>query len=104
MTKFTLILRGGDAREVSAQDGQTLMEAIRDADGELLALCGGSCACATCHVYIDTRDVGTLPAMQAQENDLLECSAHRRSDSRLACQVLVEAGIDGLIVQIAPED
>ncbi|OZA90740.1 MAG: ferredoxin [Erythrobacter sp. 34-65-8] len=81
------------------------MEAIRDNGfDELLALCGGCCSCATCHVHVDPAFVGQLPAMSEDENDLLDSSDHRDETSRLSCQLAFTADLDGLRVTIAPED
>jgi ferredoxin, 2Fe-2S len=105
MTKITVISRDGTAKDVEAENGLTLMEVIRD-DGfdELLALCGGCCSCATCHVHIDPAFVDKIPAMTEDENDLLDSSDHRNETSRLSCQVAVTDAIDGMIVTIADED
>ena len=85
--------------------GQTVMEAIRDNGfDELLALCGGCCSCATCHVHVDPAFADKLPAMSEDEDDLLESSDHRNETSRLSCQIEFTSDLDGLKVQIAPED
>jgi len=82
-----------------------MMEAIREAGfTELLALCGGCCACATCHVYIDIDEANLLPPMSADEDTLLSGSSHRSSPSRLSCQIPVTEALDGLRVTIAPAD
>jgi ferredoxin, 2Fe-2S len=105
MTKITVISRDGTAKDVEAANGLSLMEIIRD-DGfdELLALCGGCCSCATCHVHIDPAFADKIPAMTEDENDLLDSSDHRNETSRLSCQVMVSDAIDGMIVTIAEED
>jgi ferredoxin, 2Fe-2S len=105
MPKITVISREGEAREVDAENGLTLMEVIRDNGfDELLALCGGCCSCATCHVHIDPAFSDKLPKMGEDENDLLDSTDHRDVTSRLSCQVPVSDAIDGLIVTIAAED
>lgn len=81
------------------------MEAIRDAGvDELLALCGGCCSCATCHVYIDQEYADRLPEMSDDENDLLDSSDHRIQASRLSCQIPIGPEMNGLKVRLAPED
>ena len=81
------------------------MEAIRDNGfDELLALCGGCCSCATCHVHVDPAFADKLPAMSEDEDDLLESSDHRNESSRLSCQIAFTSDLDGLKVTIAPED
>lgn len=81
------------------------MEGIRDAGvDELLALCGGCCSCATCHVFIDPHWLDRLPAMSEDENDLLDSSDDRGSNSRLSCQIVVDRNLEGLLVTIPPGD
>ncbi len=105
MTKLTVVTREGTETEIETSDGMTVMEAIRDNGiDELLALCGGCCSCATCHVYVDPEFADALPAMSEDENDLLDSSDHRTELSRLSCQLVLGAGVDGLRVTIAPED
>lgn len=105
MPKLFVTTREGETSEVDVGDGLTVMEAIRDNGfDELLALCGGCCSCATCHVMVDPDFLGRLPAMSADEDDLLESSDHRAPNSRLSCQLPFTADLDGLRVTIAPED
>ncbi len=81
------------------------MEAVRDAGiDELLALCGGVCSCATCHVHVDCEFAAMLPEMSEDENDLLDSSSHRDERSRLACQIRLTDALWGLRVSIAEED
>jgi len=81
------------------------MENIRDNGfDELLALCGGCCSCATCHVHVDPADIAKLEPMGEDENDLLDSSDHRTEYSRLGCQVPMTDALDGLRVTIAAED
>ena len=97
--------REGEERSVPASEGVSVMEIVRDAGvDELLALCGGCCSCATCHIYVDDAFVAALPAMTADEDDLLDSSDHRRPNSRLACQILFNAQLNRLPIEIAPED
>ncbi len=97
--------REGETSRVDAGEGLTVMEVIRDNGfDELLALCGGCCSCATCHVHVDPEFMASLPAMSEDEDDLLESSDHRAPTSRLSCQLPFTADLDGLRVTIAPED
>ena len=81
------------------------MEVIRDSGfDELLALCGGCCSCATCHVYVDPAFAGSVEPMSEDENDLLDSSDHRNETSRLSCQIHLTDALDGLKVTIAQED
>lgn len=105
MTRLVIVSRDGSENAVDAQSGISVMEAIRDAGNqELLALCGGCCSCATCHVYIDPAFTGSLPAMSEEEDELLDSSDHRTGASRLSCQVKLTDALDGLRVTIAPDD
>lgn len=105
MPKLTVVNREGEERTVDAASGVSVMEAIRDNGfDELLALCGGCCSCATCHVFVDPAFADRLPEMSEDENDLLDSSDHRNETSRLSCQVPVSDDLDGLRVTIAPED
>ena len=105
MPKLIVTNREGETSDIEVDDGLTVMEAIRDNGfDELLALCGGCCSCATCHVYVDDAAGGELPPMSEDEDDLLESSDHRKETSRLACQVPLTAALDGMKVTISPED
>ena len=105
MPKLIVTTREGETSEIDVADGLTVMEAIRDNGfDELLALCGGCCSCATCHVHVDPSFQDKLPAMSEDEDDLLESSDHRNESSRLSCQLPFTADLDGLKVTIAPED
>ncbi|GAA3791964.1 2Fe-2S iron-sulfur cluster-binding protein [Qipengyuania pelagi] len=105
MPKLIVTTREGETSEIDVADGLTVMEAIRDNGfDELLALCGGCCSCATCHVHIDPAFQDKLPAMSEDEDDLLESSDHRDANSRLGCQIPFTGDLDGLKVTIAAED
>lgn len=104
MPKLTIVDRSGAEKTVDATTGHSVMENIRAAGfDELLALCGGCCSCATCHVYVDNQGL-PLPPMNDDEDDLLDSSDHRLPSSRLSCQIQMYDGLDGLRVTIAPED
>lgn len=104
MVNFTVKTRDGTEHSVQSESRLTLMEAIRAAGiYELVAMCGGSCSCATCHVYIESGPEGLEKAASEDENDLLESSDHRTSISRLSCQIQLDDTLNGLAVQIAPE-
>ena len=105
MVKIYVGTRDGAGRTVDGAEGLSLMEVIRENGfDELLALCGGCCSCATCHVYIDAEFLDRLPPISQDENDLLDSSDHRRDRSRLSCQLRSTNAIEGLRLQIAPED
>ena len=105
MPKLVVVNRAGDESAIEAETGLSVMEAIRDNGfDELLALCGGCCSCATCHIHVDAADFGKLSPMSEDENDLLESSDHRDEFSRLSCQIQMTTALDGLKVRIAEED
>ena len=105
MPKLIVLTRDGTERTVEGEAGLSVMEIIREEGfDELLALCGGCCSCATCHVHVDPEWLSALPPMSEDENDLLDSSDHRTARSRLSCQLPFEPALDGLRVQIAPED
>jgi len=105
MPKLIVVNRDGEETTVDADNGLTVMEVIRDNGfDELLALCGGCCSCATCHVHVDPDFAVKLPEMDEDENDLLESSDHRDEHSRLSCQIPFDDELDGLKVTIAQED
>ncbi len=105
MPKLNVTTREGAEQQTNGTVGHSVMEVIREAGiDELLALCGGCCSCATCHVYVDAAFADALPAMSSDENDLLDGSSHRQPGSRLSCQLRFGDALDGMMVTIAPED
>jgi 2Fe-2S ferredoxin len=100
--KINVTDHAGTDHELEALPGWRVMEIIRDWDVPIKAECGGACACATCHVYVDKEWLGRLPDKADEEIDQLEVLADRRSNSRLACQVLMSDELDGLKVTVAP--
>lgn len=105
MPHLTVVTRDGTTHELEAETGFSVMETIRDKGiDELLALCGGCCSCATCHVYVERGPAEVQAPGSGDEDDLLEGSGHRRADSRLSCQLMLTDALGELIVRIAPED
>jgi len=105
MTQITVITRSGEPQTVETPANYTVMESIRDAGiDELLALCGGSCSCATCHVYVDPDFLDKIAGYGDDENDLLDGSDYRQPNSRLSCQIKISPALDGMTVTIAPEE
>ena len=101
MPKLIVVTRDGEEREIDGEAGLSVMEVIRDAGiDELLALCGGCCSCATCHVHVDPAFADTLPAIGPDEDDLLDSTSDRDATSRLSCQIKVVDELDGLTVKI----
>ena len=101
--KLIVTDREGQVHELDARDGWRAMEVIRDANLPLSAECGGACACATCHVYVDEAWTDKLPAAQQQEIDMLDFGVAVQENSRLSCQIKVSDELDGLKVTLAPE-
>ncbi|HXC40914.1 MAG TPA: 2Fe-2S iron-sulfur cluster-binding protein [Burkholderiales bacterium] len=101
MPKLTFIEHTGREHVVEAAAGQSVMQAAIDhmVPG-IIAECGGSCACATCHGYIEGAWSEKLPAMEEGENGMLDGSPYREASSRLTCQVTVTAELDGLVIRL----
>jgi 2Fe-2S ferredoxin len=105
LPNITVTTRAGALHQITAQEGSSVMEAIRDHGiDDLQAICGGCCSCATCHVYIGAAYLDTLTPIGEDESDLLDSSRHRTAASRLACQIRCSPDLDGLTVTIAAED
>ncbi len=101
MAKITFIQPGGESQTVEAEAGLTVMEAakLNNVEG-VEAECGGACACATCHVFVDDawREKTGKPA--EMEEDMLDFAFDVREGSRLCCQIKVSAALDGLVVRV----
>ena len=105
MPQLIVVMRNGEEKTITGEAGLSVMEVIRDAGiDEILALCGGCCSCATCHVHVDPEFADKLPKISLDENDLLDSSADRDATSRLSCQIPFTNALDGLKVRIAAED
>lgn len=105
MVKIAVTDLAGKTSKIDAEVGLSLMENIRNNDfDDMAAICGGCCSCCTCHVFVDVDQAPDLPAMEDDEQYLLEDSEHYDAPtSRLACQIEVDDSMDGLKVTIAPE-
>jgi 2Fe-2S ferredoxin len=91
----------GARREIDAPVGITLMEAaVQNGVQGILALCGGACACATCHVYVDAAWLRRLGPREDMEEGMLESAWEPRDNSRLSCQIHIAANLDGLEVTV----
>ena len=101
MAKITFIQNNGTEQTVDAVAGSTVMEAaVKNQVPGIDADCGGACACATCHVYVDPDWFAKLPARAAMEEDMLDFAFDVRDNSRLSCQIKVSDAIDGLRVNV----
>lgn len=101
MTKLTFVAFDGTRFDVEADNGSTVMEnAIRAGVPGVEAECGGACACATCHVYVDEEWSAQVGAPQVMEEDMLDFAYDVRPTSRLSCQIRVSDELDGLTVHV----
>ena len=103
MPKITYIEHDGTSHTVDAEVGSTVMEtALRNGIGSIVAECGGSCTCATCHVYVDEAWVEKTGEASPMEEDMLDFAFDVRPNSRLSCQIKVRDDLDGLVVTVPP--
>ena len=101
MAKITYIAHDGTKFDVDADNGSTVMEnAIKNAVPGIEAECGGACACATCHVYVDDAWTATVGGPEAMEEDMLDFAYDVQPTSRLSCQIKVTDAMDGLVVRV----
>jgi 2Fe-2S ferredoxin len=101
MAKITYIDTSGERHEVDAENGSTVMEnAIRNGVPGIEAECGGACACATCHVYVDEAFTAIVGSPEPMEEDMLDFAFDVRPNSRLSCQIRVRDELDGLVVTV----
>jgi ferredoxin, 2Fe-2S len=100
MAHITFIDSRGQSRTVEADDGSTVMEAaVRNGVPEIEAECGGACACATCHVYVEPEWTDKVGKPQPMEEDMLDFAWEVQPNSRLSCQIKVRPELDGLTVR-----
>ena len=100
MAKITFVQEDGTRQEVEAAPGLTVMEAAKTEDiPGIEAECGGACACATCHVYVDEAFKEVVGDPEPMEEDMLDFGYDIRANSRLSCQITVTEALDGLIVR-----
>ena len=101
MPKLIVVNRAGEEQAVEGDNGLSVMEVIRDNGfDELLALCGGCCSCATCHVYVDEAWRDKTGSTSAMEDSMLDFAENVEPNSRLSCQIRVSDDLDGLIVRL----
>lgn len=101
MPKITFQTHDGKSHEVDAAEGSTVMEtAIKNSVPGIEAECGGACACATCHVYVDAAWQETVGGPEIMEEDMLDFAFEPKTGSRLSCQIKVTAELDGLVVAV----
>jgi 2Fe-2S ferredoxin len=102
MPKITYVQPDGERQSVAVAPGATVMlTAVANGIAGIVAECGGAAMCATCHVYLDEASQPLVPPVSEVENEMLESAASgRRPNSRLSCQLVVDAGMDELVVHI----
>ena len=103
MAKIYVTDREGKDHELEATRGWSVMEIIRENDLPIEAACGGCCACATCHVYVDEAWLPKLKAADDEEDRMLDEAYQVQENSRLSCQLTFTDELDGLKVTLAPE-
>ena len=101
MDKIHFVDHTGEKRTIEVENGATVMEAaIRNAIPGIEAECGGACACATCHVYVDEAWREKTGSPSAMEESMLDFADNVEANSRLSCQIKVTAELDGLVVRM----
>jgi 2Fe-2S ferredoxin len=102
MPTIVFVLGNGERPVVEAEDRRSIMLAAIDNEiPGIAAECGGACACATCHIYIDAADLDRLEPASLIEREMLDgVAAERRPESRLACQIAISGRLDGLTVHV----
>ena len=101
--KIRVIDRDGNKHELEGDSNSTLMEILRDADLDIEAACGGCCACATCHVYINDQWLEKISPKDDDEESMLDQAFDVRNSSRLSCQINFVEDLDGIELELAPE-
>lgn len=105
MPKVTYVDVDGERTEADVANGLSIMEgAIASGVSGILAICGGSCACSTCHAYIDEQWIEAVGPANEIEESTLELATDRRAGSRLTCQIQMSSELDGLVVHVADND
>lgn len=94
--------KDGKEHEIEGADDWSVMEVIREAGIDMLAQCGGSCACATCHVYVDEAWTAKLKEPSEEEIGMLDGAFDVKENSRLSCQISCTPDLNGLKVKVAP--
>ncbi|MBP7722661.1 MAG: 2Fe-2S iron-sulfur cluster binding domain-containing protein [Alphaproteobacteria bacterium] len=94
----------GVTHAIDAIEGWRVMEIIRDHGFPMKAECGGACACATCHVYVDEEWAGKVAPPNSEEDYMLDEAYDRRKNSRLSCQLIMSAELNGLRVTLGKND
>lgn len=103
MPKITYIEHNGKEHVIDVPVGWTVMEgAVKNRVPGIDADCGGACACATCHVYVDPEWLAKIPPREDMEESMLDFALDLKSNSRLSCQIKVTEELEGMIVRMPP--
>ena len=103
MATFTVVDRDGSTKEITANNGDSLMEAVLDNDVDIEAACEGSLACATCHLVLDQATYDKLGEPSEDETDMLDLAFGLTATSRLSCQIKVSDEIEGATFTVPEE-
>ena len=101
--KIKVTDRSGKKHELEGDTNSSLMEILRDAGLEIEAACGGCCACATCHVYVNEKWLNKIKPKDDDEESMLDQAFDIRNNSRLSCQIPLSEDLDGIELELAPE-
>tara|TARA_R110002124_G_scaffold239673_1_gene404850 strand:+ start:141 stop:461 length:321 start_codon:yes stop_codon:yes gene_type:complete len=105
MPKVNYITQDGERHEVEVETGYSIMEgAVNNNIEGIVAECGGACACATCHSYVDPAWLDKLAPMDDMEDSMLDAAFERKDNSRLTCQIEVSDELDGIVIYVADND
>ena len=105
MAKITYVENSGTRHEMEVENGLSVMEgAVNNLVPGIDADCGGACACATCHSYVDEAWLDKMPPMDDMEDSMLDAAFERKDNSRLTCQIEVNSDLDGLIIHVADNE
>ena len=105
MPKINYITTDGERHEVEVDNGYSVMEgAINNNIEGVVAECGGACACATCHCYIDEAWLDKIPEMDDMEDSMLDAAFERKDNSRLTCQIEVNDSLNGMVVRVGENE
>ena len=105
MPKVIYITPDEMRHEVDVEAGYSIMEgAINNNIEGIVAECGGACACATCHSYVDQAWVDKIPSMDDMEDSMLDAAFERKDNSRLTCQIEMSDALDGIVIHVADNE
>ncbi len=105
MPKVICITPDETRHEVDVEPGYSIMEGAIDNNIEgIVAECGGACACATCHSYVDAAWTDKIPAMDDMEDSMLDAAFERKENSRLTCQIEMSDALDGIVIHVADNE